>query len=84
MLYYFKTCERSMSYIDAPVAQLDRVTDSDSVGHWFESSRAYQCEKTHSSIRVRLFLFLKFLKVCDKKAVIWRGEQPMLFRIFLR
>ena len=26
----------------APVAQLDRVTDSDSVGHWFESSRAYQ------------------------------------------
>ena len=26
----------------APVAQLDRVTDSDSVGRWFESSRAYQ------------------------------------------
>lgn len=31
-----------MSCINAPVAQLDRVTDSDSVGHWFESSRAYQ------------------------------------------
>ena len=27
---------------DAPVAQLDRVSDSDSEGHWFESSRAYQ------------------------------------------
>ena len=25
----------------APVAQLDRVSDSDSEGHWFESSRAY-------------------------------------------
>ncbi len=30
------------SCVNAPVAQLDRVTDSDSVGHWFESSRAYQ------------------------------------------
>ena len=29
----------------APVAQLDRVSDSDSEGRWFESSRAYQ--KTH-------------------------------------
>ena len=28
--------------MNAPVAQLDRVTDSDSVGRWFESSRAYQ------------------------------------------
>ena len=26
----------------APVAQLDRVLDSDSKGRWFESSRAYQ------------------------------------------
>ena len=25
----------------APVAQLDRALDSDSKGHWFESSRAY-------------------------------------------
>ena len=25
----------------APVAQLDRVSDSDSEGRWFESSRAY-------------------------------------------
>ena len=25
-----------------PVAQLDRVSDSDSEGRWFESSRAYQ------------------------------------------
>ena len=30
----------------APVAQLDRVTDSDSVGRWFESSRAYQIPKS--------------------------------------
>ena len=29
----------------ALVAQLDRVTDSDSVGRWFESSRA--CQKSH-------------------------------------
>ena len=28
--------------ISAPVAQLDRALDSDSKGHWFESSRAYQ------------------------------------------
>ena len=27
--------------ISAPVAQLDRVSDSDSEGRWFESSRAY-------------------------------------------
>ena len=26
----------------APVAQMDRVSDSDSEGRWFESSRAYQ------------------------------------------
>ena len=32
----------------APVAQLDRVTDSDSVGRWFESSRAYH-EKRQAS-----------------------------------
>lgn len=51
----------SGKFVYAPVAQLDRVTDSDSVGHWFESSRAYQCVKTHSSIRVRLFLFLMFI-----------------------
>lgn len=31
-----------MSERYAPVAQLDRVTDSDSVGHAFESHRAYQ------------------------------------------
>ena len=30
----------------APVAQLDRVTDSDSVGRWFESSRAYHNVET--------------------------------------
>ena len=30
-----------MSYVHAPVAQLDRVSDSDSEGRWFESSRAY-------------------------------------------
>ena len=27
---------------NAPVAQLDRVSDSDSEGRWFDSSRAYQ------------------------------------------
>ena len=34
----------------APVAQLDRVTDSDSVGHWFESSRAYQNKRTSEGL----------------------------------
>ena len=38
----------------APVAQLDRVTDSDSVGRWFESSRAYH-EKSCS----RMSTFVK-------------------------
>lgn len=28
--------------INAPVAQLDRASDSDSEGRWFDSSRAYQ------------------------------------------
>ena len=36
----FRCRKDSKSY--APVAQLDSATDSDSVGHWFESSRAYQ------------------------------------------
>ncbi len=27
---------------NAPVAQLDRASDSDSEGRWFDSSRAYQ------------------------------------------
>ena len=39
----------------APVAQLDRVTDSDSVGRWFESSRAYQ--KPSQTYRLRRFLY---------------------------
>ena len=33
----------------APVAQLDRVTDSDSVGRWFESSRAYHMNEARFS-----------------------------------
>ena len=33
----------------APVAQLDRVLDSDSKGRWFESSRAYQSPLYFSS-----------------------------------
>ena len=40
----------------APVAQLDRVTDSDSVGHWFESSRAYQ-KVTVSRLLTVTFIF---------------------------
>ena len=35
----------------APVAQLDRVTDSDSVGHAFESHRAYH-SKTPETVMV--------------------------------
>ena len=41
----------------APVAQLDRVSDSDSEGRWFESSRAYQKER-HDENRVFLFVFV--------------------------
>ena len=40
-----------MSYVHAPVAQLDRVSDSDSEGRWFESSRAYH-EKSPESCEV--------------------------------
>ena len=40
LLYY-----TGAKIIYAPVAQLDRVTDSDSVGRWFESSRAYHRKK---------------------------------------
>ena len=32
------------SLVSAPVAQLDRASDSDSEGRWFDSSRAYQKE----------------------------------------
>ena len=42
--------------IYAPVAQLDRVTDSDSVGRWFESSRA--CQMCH--IRTWMFVYGAF------------------------
>ena len=40
----FKSCAIILYAVKryAPVAQLDRVTDSDSVGRWFDSSRAYQ------------------------------------------
>ena len=55
------------SYEYAPVAQLDRVTDSDSVGHWFESSRAYQnvlmkdaTQKTPHESAVFLYLYWLF------------------------
>ena len=51
----------------APVAQLDRVTDSDSVGRWFESSRAYQnvlmkdaAQKTPHESAVFLHLYRLF------------------------
>ena len=40
----------------APIAQLDRVTDSDSVGRWFESSRAYQ--KPSQTCRLIRFLYV--------------------------
>ena len=46
-----------MSCINAPVAQLDRVTDSDSVGHWFESSRAYQKSTGNFVFPVDFFIF---------------------------
>ena len=39
-----------------PVAQLDRASDSDSEGRWFESSRAYQ--KTADSVESAVFLIL--------------------------
>ena len=35
-------CLRTTEYV--PVAQLDRASDSDSEGRWFDSSRAYQKE----------------------------------------
>ena len=41
MWYYIQAFERS-AY--APVAQLDRVTDYESVGRGFESLLAYHCE----------------------------------------
>ena len=44
--YTIERCVRGLSLAGtikyAPVAQLDRVSDSDSEGRWFESSRAYQ------------------------------------------
>ena len=46
----FRCQKGSKSY--APVAQLDSATDSDSVGHWFESSRAY-----HQTTSVKLVVF---------------------------
>ena len=38
---------RNLKSAYAPVAQLDRVSDSDSEGRWFESSRAYQKRAPH-------------------------------------
>ena len=58
------TIERHVSGISlagtikyAPVAQLDRALDSDSVGRWFESSRAYQ--KPSQTYCLRRFLYAK-------------------------
>ncbi len=36
------TATKCSCYRDVPVAQLDRVSDSDSEGHAFESHQAYQ------------------------------------------
>lgn len=53
----YTTLEREIKHVlYAPVAQLDRVTDSDSVGHWFESSRAYQ-KVTVSHLLTVTFIF---------------------------
>ncbi len=45
----------------APVAQLDRVSDSDSEGRWFESSRAYHvgmdCIPTKTDIAFAVSVF---------------------------
>ena len=41
----------------APVAQLDRVSDSDSEGHAFESHRAYQERLLHEIMCSSLLLF---------------------------
>lgn len=48
--------------ISAPVAQLDRALDSDSKGHWFESSRAYQEEPLETQRFQGVLLF-----VCTKR-----------------
>ena len=43
-----------------PVAQLDRASDSDSEGRWFESSRAYQSKTPENLAKSRIsgvFLF---------------------------
>ena len=41
----------------APVAQLDRVSDSDSEGHAFESHRAYQAKRPETSVSGRFLSF---------------------------
>ena len=40
----------------APIAQLDRVTDYESVGRGFESLSAYQNPDTHSGIWIFVFI----------------------------
>ena len=47
-----------------PVAQLDRASDSDSEGRWFDSSRAYQVE---ASLK-RRFLFAFAFRQCFRQA----------------
>ena len=48
MLLYLSTQERDTKTRYAPVAQLDRVTDYESVGRGFESLPAYQDQNESS------------------------------------
>ena len=57
LLYY-----TGAKIIYAPVAQLDRVTDSDSVGRWFESSRAYHRKSTAFDRKLSFYVGLHAAK----------------------
>ena len=48
----------TLMHVYAPVAQLDRVTDYESVGRGFESLPAYQGKSCHVSGGIFLVLFI--------------------------
>ena len=59
--------------INAPVAQLDRVSDSDSEGRWFESSRAYQYQSLICPVDKSGFLKIN-IKNDSHKRVVFGGD----------
>ena len=71
--YQLFTIRFSLFTISAPVAQLDRVSDSDSEGRAFESHQAHQIKSKRQEVRDKKLLPLVFLH-------FYKGEDKSVFK----